>query len=233
MTRVAVGFDFDRTLGIDQHLERRAFGVLAAELGTPIDIEADNEKELIERLLIPFRRATMTMDEMVATFVASLPPRAQSHGLSPGELADRYRDACYGLVEDLVLPLPGARNCIDALVADGIAVGILTNGWSPLQERKIAHALGTFPGPVLVSETIGAYKPSSVAFAELERALGCSASELWYVGDNPEVDIEGARAYGVRGVWFDWENDAYPPELPPPVARIEALDELVAVIRGS
>jgi FMN phosphatase YigB (HAD superfamily) len=233
MTKIAVGFDFDRTLGIDQHLERRAFGVLAADLGTPIDIEAKNEQELIERLLVPFRRATMAMEDMVEQFVATLPPRAQAHGLPPEELADRYRDACYGLIDDLVLPLPGARACIDDLVAHGIPVGILTNGWSPLQERKIAHALGTFPGPVLVSEIIGAYKPSGVAFATLEHALGCTAGELWYVGDNPEVDIDGARAYGVRGVWFDWENGTYPPELAPPAARIEALAELAAVIRGS
>jgi putative hydrolase of the HAD superfamily len=86
---------------------------------------------------------------------------------------------------------------------------------------------------VLVSETIGAYKPSADAFAQLERALGCTASELWYVGDNPLVDIVGAAEYGVRSVWFDWEGSTYPPELTPPVARIEALAELAAVIRGS
>ena len=32
----AVGFDFDRTLGVDNSLERRAFGRLAAELHAPI-----------------------------------------------------------------------------------------------------------------------------------------------------------------------------------------------------
>jgi FMN phosphatase YigB (HAD superfamily) len=233
MTNVAVGFDFDHTLGIDQSLERRAFGVLAAELGTPIDIEADNEQTIIERLLIPFRRATLPMTTMVEKFVTTLPPRAQSHGFSPDELADRYRAACYRLIDDLVLPLPGAHACIEELVAGGVAVGILTNGWSPLQERKIARALGRFPGPILVSETIGAYKPSADAFAQLERALGCTASELWYVGDNPLVDIVGATEYGVRSVWFDWEGTTYPPELTPPVARIEALAELAAVIRGS
>jgi putative hydrolase of the HAD superfamily len=233
MTTTAVGFDFDRTLGIDQHLERRAFGVLAADLGTPIDIEAQAEKAIIERLLVPFRSAAMTMAEMVAAFVAELPPRARAHGYGPEQLADHYRRACYALIDELVVPLPGAHACIAELVASGIHVGILTNGWSPLQERKIARALGAFPGPVLVSETIGAYKPSADAFAQLERALGCSASELWYVGDNPIVDIDGARAYGVRSVWFDWEGAVYPADVPPPVARIAALAELPALIRGA
>ena len=233
MTNVAVGFDFDHTLGLDNGLERRAFGVVAAGLGTPIDVEAENEKALIERLLVPFRSAELPMDDMLLAFVASLPSRAQEQRHSGAALAERYRDACYALVDDLVEPLDGARACIADLVRDGIPVGILTNGWSSLQERKIARALGPFPGPVLVSETIGAYKPSADAFAQLERALECAPSDLWYVGDNPLVDIDGARAYGVRSVWFDWEGMQYPPELAPPVARIVRLSELAAVIRGA
>jgi FMN phosphatase YigB (HAD superfamily) len=230
---MAVGFDFDHTLGVDHGLERRAFGVLAADLGTPIDVEAPNERTIIERLLAPFRATTLSMPAMLESFVASLPPRAQSHRLSGEVLAERYRAACYGLIEELVQPLDGALACIASLVADGVPVGILTNGWSPLQERKIAHALGSFPGPVLVSDAIGAYKPSAAAFAQLERALGTRASDLWYVGDNPEIDIVGARAYGVRGVWLDWEGVRYPADVAPPDARIGTLAELTTVIRGS
>jgi len=227
---IAVGFDFDHTLGLDHSLERRAFGVLAAELGTPIDITAASAWTLIEELLVPFRRADLSMAHMLERFVASLPPRARSHDLAGEELAERYRRACYGLIDDLVEPLDGARACIDDLVARGIPVGILTNGWSPLQERKIARALGDFPGPILVSDAIGAYKPSADAFAQLERALGCTASDLWYVGDNPLVDIDGARAYGVRGIWFDWEGTTYPDDIAPPVARIARLSDVATVI---
>ena len=230
---IAVGFDFDHTLGIDHGLERYAFGVVARDLGTPIDVDAPDERALIERLLVPFRDATMSMAEMLDAFVAALPPPARAPASSGEELAERYRQACFGLVGELVRPLDGARACIAGLVADGVNVGILTNGWSPLQERKIAQALGSFPGPVLVSDAIGAYKPSGEAFAELERALECRASDLWYVGDNPAVDIGGAHAYGAHGVWLDWEGLAYPDELAPPDARIATLAELAAIIRGS
>ena len=230
---VAVGFDFDHTLGLDNGLERRAFGLVADGLGTPIDVDAHGEKTFIEGLLIPFRAATLSMSEMLEAFVASLPAHAQSRGYSGAELAEQYRVACFELVATLVQPLDGARACIDALVAEGVSVGILTNGWSPLQERKIAHALGAFPGPVLVSDTIGAYKPSAEAFAWLERALDVSASDLWYVGDNPLVDIGGAHAYGVRGVWLDWEGIPYPEDVAPPDARIATLAELTTIIRGS
>jgi len=230
---VAVGFDFDHTLGRDNHLERRAFGVLAAQLGTPIDYEAENEKAVIEGLLVPFRCAELSMADMIEQFVRTLPPRAASSGRSGAELAELFRDACYALVDEHVEAFPGARACIDELASSGIPVGILTNGWSPLQERKIARALGAFPGPVLVSDAIGAYKPSASAFAELERALGCAASDLWYVGDNPVNDIDGASAYGVRAIWMDAYGSDYPAHLTPPVATITKLSDLLTVIRGA
>jgi FMN phosphatase YigB (HAD superfamily) len=233
MNNVAVGFDFDHTLGLDQGLERKAFGVVARELGTPIDVEAPDEKRLIEAVLYPFRRAELSMPAMLAAFVSSLPAPARETDATPDELAERYREACYQLVDELVVPLDGAPACIEGLLADGIAVGILTNGWSPLQERKIAKAFGAFPGPVLVSDAIGAYKPSADAFAHLERALRCNAESLWYVGDNPLVDIGGAQAFGVRAVWLDWEGVTYPADLAPPTARIGRLAELAAIVRGS
>jgi FMN phosphatase YigB (HAD superfamily) len=232
MNGVFVGFDFDHTLGMDNHLERKAFGLLARELGAPIDIDAPNERALIERVLVPFREARTSMEQMVETFVQSLPlVGAAMH--SPEGLAERYRDACFSLVDTLVEALDGAQACIEALVGAGVRVGILTNGWSPLQERKIARALGAFPGPVLVSDTIGAYKPSAEAFAKLERALGCTAADLWYVGDNPAVDIAGAHAYGVRGVWLEEDGVIYPADIAPPDAHIRSLGELPAIIRGS
>ncbi len=233
MSGIFVGFDFDHTLGMDNHLERKAFGILARELGAPIDVDAPNEKALIERVLVPFREATISMEQMLETFVHALPLDVSAAAHSPAGLAERYRDACYSLVDTLVEPLAGARACIDALVDAGVRVGILTNGWSPLQERKIARALGSFPGPVLVSDTIGAYKPSAQAFATLERALGCSAADLWYVGDNPAVDIAGAHAYGVRGVWLEEDGVVYPSDIAPPDAHIRSLDELPAIVRGS
>ena len=68
MTDGFVGFDFDHTLGIDNHLERSAFGVIAKELGAPIDIEAPVEKALIERCLTPFRDGAIPMSTMLETF---------------------------------------------------------------------------------------------------------------------------------------------------------------------
>ena len=229
---LAVGFDFDHTLGTDQHLERHAFGRLARELGWPVNIEEPDLRDLIERLLSGFRTAELTMERMLWGFTAALPPSANGMDRSPETLTERYREICFSLVDELVRPVEDAVECITALVDNGFRVGILTNGWSPLQERKIAKALGYFPGPVLVSESIGAYKPSAEAFRQLASALGCGASELWYVGDNPVADIDGARSYGLPAVWLADHAAPYPPGLRSPTARIDRLAALTPIVRG-
>ena len=233
MNTVAVGFDFDHTLGLDNGLERHAFGLLAEQLGGRIDVDAPETAHEIEALMVPFRAAEEPMAHMVARFAATLVPNARTIDLDADALAAHYRRICYDLVDRLVQPIPGAVECIAALVASGTPVGILTNGWSELQERKIARALGVFPGPVIVSDTVGAYKPSADAFRLLEAALGVNASGLWYVGDNPAADIAGARAYGLRAVWLNRGGHAYPAELTAPTAEIEHLDALPAVVRGA
>jgi len=160
-------------------------------------------------------------------------PEAPPADVLPDTLAGRFREICYDLVGELVEPMPGALECIQGLVAQGIPVGILTNGWSELQERKIEHALGKFPGPVFVSDAIGAYKPSGAAFRVLEAGLEVDSTRLWYVGDNPAADVAGARVYGLRAVWFNRDGHDYPADLPLPTAVIEHLAALPDIIRGA
>jgi FMN phosphatase YigB (HAD superfamily) len=233
MTRIAVGFDFDHTLGLDNGLEVHAFVRLAEHLGATLDAEDPATHHAVGDLMHAFRCGEETMSAMVARFAATSAPNGRRGDVAPDALAARFREICYDLVGELVVPMPGALACIQGLVARGIPVGILTNGWSELQERKIAHALGEFPGPVFVSDTIRAYKPSADAFRTLEAALSVDPTQLWYVGDNPAADVAGARAYGLRAVWFNCEGHAYPVDLPPPTAVIEHLDALAGIVRGA
>ena len=233
MTTIAVGFDFDHTLGMDNHLERHAFSVLAEQCGSPLDVEQAATHEAIEELLVPFRAAEESMAAMLVRFAAKFLSNGKPVEHDGEELAGRYRQICYDLVAEMVVPVPGAIECNRALEAAGIPNAILTNGWSELQERKIEHALGEFPGPILVSDLVGAYKPSAEAFRQLEEALGVTPAELWYVGDNPVADIAGARAYGLRAVWLNRGGDAYPAELAEPTAQIDHLDALAGLVRGA
>lgn len=218
---VAIGFDFDHTLGMDHALERDAFFKLAAELGEPIAADDVAYKAQIDTLLADFRVGTITLDDAVKFFVASL------HDVHVTDRDDTewFREICYGLIESHVRPLPGARELLDHLKAAGIPHAVLTNGWSPLQEKKIA-AIG-YDGPMLVSDRIGAAKPSACAFGRLVETLGVPAESIWYVGDNPVADVVGALEAGLRAVWVDHGELDYPQSQPPPTLRITDLRELI------
>jgi HAD superfamily hydrolase (TIGR01509 family) len=230
-TTFAVGFDFDHTLALDHGLERKAFERLADELGVPDALSAPRVQQAVDDLLRQFRADEMTLEAAVDGFVTGI--LAASGGRSPTPPAEHYRAICYSLVDELVKPIDGAAEVLAALAADGVPVAILTNGWSPLQQRKIARALGRFDGTVLVSDEIGSLKPERHAFDRLAGALAREPAAIWYVGDNPDVDVAGAQAAGMRAVWFDWEGHAYPSALAPPAARIANLHEILPLVRGS
>ncbi|HEX3464227.1 MAG TPA: HAD family hydrolase [Candidatus Elarobacter sp.] len=219
---IAIGFDFDHTLGVDNGLERKAMYAYAAELHRPLDPHDPTWLARINELLANFRAGDMTMDDMLARFTTALaadtPPNA-----------DRWRDICYSLVDPLVRPIDHARELLTTLQARAIPTAVLTNGWTPLQQKKIARALGPDIAstiPILVSDALHAYKPDPAAFAALADTLRTPRQHTWYVGDNPRGDIAGALAAGLRAAWFDWENVSYPQDVPPPTLRITSLREL-------
>ncbi len=217
---IGIGFDFDHTLGLDHGLELRALYACAAEIGRPVAAAAAVLRDRVDALLSDFRAGAMTLEAMVGHFGDLIGARDLD--------AQRWRERCYALVDELVYPVDGAREMMAQLRARGIPVAVLTNGWTPLQQKKIARALGDAAHglPVLVSDVLGAVKPAAPAFEALVAALGVRREHVWYVGDNPVGDVAGALAAGLRAVWFDWEGRSYPQDLPPPTLRIAELREL-------
>ena len=225
---IAVGFDFDHTLGIDNGLERKAVMAVMAESG--VDVDPDAVKDRIESWLHEFRAGNT--EAFVRPLVEFITLRGGQLGAQDGkDPIARFHEHALALVPDLVQPLPGALDLLAALHDRGIPVAVLTNGWSPLQEHKLAR-IG-FTGRILVSGTIGCEKPQAAAFEELARELATPLAHCWYVGDTPLVDVVGARDAGMHGVWFDWERHRWPPGVPAPEARIERLADFLDLIPGS
>lgn len=84
-------------------------------------------------------------------------------------------------------------------------VGVVTNGRPDIQARKIA-ALGLRPlvdTVVLAAEHgTGAGKPEAAPFLAACRALGVTASQTVFVGDDLRCDIAGARSVGMPTIWL-------------------------------
>lgn len=94
----------------------------------------------------------------------------------------------------------------DSLVAalgDRYLLGIVTNGVPDLQRLKIDNcgALHLFQGAVISGE-IDCGKPDPGIFRHICAALGVQMDECVMIGDNPERDVAGAIASGMRSVWI-------------------------------
>ncbi|GAC1498493.1 MAG: hypothetical protein NVS1B14_01530 [Vulcanimicrobiaceae bacterium] len=228
VARLGVGFDFDHTLGIDNKLERVAFLRLLEQLlaqggrSGPLSTEIAGIDALLERQ----RAGAFSIDVAVSRFVGE-----HLDGAAARNYVEAYKRFALDSVDEFVVPMPGVHQTLRRLQERGFALAILTNGWSPLQERKAARV--RFPGAVLVSETIGVQKPQPQAFGALLRALQVEPQDAWFVGDNPQTDVAGSLGAGLRGVWFDAEGVDYPGELARPSAVVHALEELLEVLPGA
>ncbi len=222
---VAVGFDIDHTLAIDNKLERVALlhllDRIVAEGGHALGT-LQQETDAIDELLAHQRAGGSSIDEAVHRFAK------ERGGRSPEAYAEGFRRLCLHMAETFIIADPEAKRTIDRLHALGVPVGVLSNGWNPLQTAKARRA--GFMGTVLASADIGARKPEPEAFAALCRALGVAPAACYYVGDDPAADIMGAMRAGLQAVWLDNEGRRYPPDLPPPHHTIRSLRDVLDLL---
>jgi putative hydrolase of the HAD superfamily len=97
----------------------------------------------------------------------------------------------------------GLRETLTALQAQGIRLGVITNGAVQRQQPKIEHLrLRPYLSSVMISEAVGIKKPDPRIFARALAEVGCHASQAWFVGDHPVNDVLGAAAVGLRPIWL-------------------------------
>jgi len=73
------------------------------------------------------------------------------------------------------------------------------------------------------AEDVGAAKPDPALFEAALAVSGVSAREAVHLGDDPELDVEAARRFGMRALWINRFNRAWPEHLEPPEAEFDNL----------
>ncbi|MFQ5472008.1 MAG: HAD family hydrolase [Dehalococcoidia bacterium] len=131
---------------------------------------------------------------------------------------------------DLLHPLPGVRETLPAM-SDRYSLSIVTNGEDDIQRGKLRHlALGEHFRHLVISGNVGYEKPDPRIFEHALALAGVPASEALVVGDRLETDVVGAKAAGIRAVWFDHWNDEPRATDPRPDAVITAFEQLPGVL---
>ena len=81
---------------------------------------------------------------------------------------------------------------------------ILTNGFHETQWKKLRNCrLEEYFTKVFTSETIGYNKPNVKIFHWAVSSVNARKEESLMIGDDPEVDIAGAKRYGIDTVFFN------------------------------
>jgi putative hydrolase of the HAD superfamily len=118
-------------------------------------------------------------------------------------------------------------NTLMTLRERGKKLGLITNGPTEWQSRKIEYmGLASLFDAIVISEAEGVRKPDPRIFERALERCGVRANESMFVGDHPEIDIQGAVGAGLVPVW----KAAPYWQVPDNVLRIEQLSELLPLL---
>jgi 2-haloacid dehalogenase len=121
------------------------------------------------------------------------------------------------------------RETINAL-RDRYALAVLSDADTGFLAGCLARNDIAFDA-VVSSEDVRAYKPHVSMFREVCARLNVAPAQAVYVGDSPWHDIAGARNAGMRAVWLNRHERAWPEDIEPPETTITSLAELGDILR--
>lgn len=208
----AIGFDLFNTLvTVKPHALDEALARLTASLAAA-GLHVDAAKFRVDH-----RRAALKFIEQSRgdgrethnRFWISAALRDQDYPVAPDDpriarAVEHYFSAFFDFTE----LIPGTEEMLAAF-GERYPVGLLSNFTHAPAARKLLTQLdiNRFFDVILISGEDGFRKPHSAIFTRLAEGLGVRPHQLAYVGDDPEPDIEGARAAGMQPVWSTYARD--------------------------
>lgn len=111
----------------------------------------------------------------------------------------------------------------------GVAIGVLTNGDTALQNAKIDHCgLRPLTDICMVAGDEGHQKPDPVLFRRIAGRLGVPCRDCLFIGDDPNADVRGAVKVGMRAALVHSDSDKKDaPASLPAVAILRTIKEVL------
>jgi 5'-nucleotidase len=152
----------------------------------------------------------------------------QKLSVAPAILNDGFLSA----MAEICLPLEGAVSLM-MLLHGRVKMGIITNGFTALQQRRLERTgFLEYFSALVVSEEVGVPKPDARIFDyALEQMGHPQRDRVLMVGDTPESDILGGMNAGVKTCWIDHGSRPLPESIKPDW-RVNTLSELEALLKG-
>ncbi len=198
-------FDLDDTLADSSAVEERIWNDVATLIASRFDgLDRDALRSRYLEALHRHYPALAAGDiDLPAFRRLRLADALEPWGPLEDELLEAYI-AEKARIADEMVPAPGAIETVRELRERGIRVGVLTNGPSGFQRRKLeTSGVGAEVDAIAVSGELGVAKPDERAFELALALLGTAAAETAMVGDSLENDVLGALRAGLAAaVWM-------------------------------
>jgi HAD superfamily hydrolase (TIGR01662 family) len=107
------------------------------------------------------------------------------------------------------MPMPGAREALEHFHRSGVRMAVVSNClYSPdvLRYELGKHGLTDRLEFIVVSAEYSVRKPHALLLETAAAKLGLACNDIWYVGDRLDTDVAGAKAAGMKAVWFQPGN---------------------------
>jgi putative hydrolase of the HAD superfamily len=141
-------------------------------------------------------------------------------------------DYAAGLAEEAMALFDAHRNRVEPFedvppvllaLSERYRLVSLTNGTANPEATPLR---GLFERSITAADA-GAAKPHAALFIRALEHAGCAPGECLHLGDDPWMDVEGARAVGMTAVWVNRYGRAWPDELAPPTLTVTTLHQLL------
>jgi len=127
------------------------------------------------------------------------------------------------------------KSILDYCKSNDVKMGIISNGPSSHQRRKIAWlGVGEWVSEeyIFISADLDVSKPDIQIFNIVLERMGLAAETTYYVGDSYRNDIIGAKNAGWNAIWLDRRGNTSDKEDYQPDYCVKDEMELEQVIRG-
>ena len=218
-------FDLDNTLWdvlpVIQHAEVAMHAFLAGNyprVGTAFSIETLRAARDRTALAFPDKRHDYTFLRL-----QTLRDLASEFGYS-ADMAQEAFDVFIGARNEVEL----YQDVLPALEQLRLKYRLFSasNGNADLGRIGIAHYFERS----IAARHVGALKPDPIVFCKVIEGTDLRIDEVVYVGDDPELDVEGARSAGMGTIWVNRVGAEWPIDIAPPTHAVRSLAELASLM---
>lgn len=221
-------FDLDRTLWDFEKNARDAFHDLYInyDLGSfipSLDMLVNSYHKHNERLWEEYRMGRIKKDFLrIYRFQLVLNDYSVRNNELAAQLSENYLDIA-PLKTNLI---PHTKSVLQYLTGK-YSLHIITNGFKEVQTLKLKNSgIIQFFEKVITSDNAGAQKPKAAIFEYALSTANAKKKESLMVGDDLQVDILGAKKFGLDQVYFNPDKKSHNQNLTYEIFSLNQLKEI-------